>query len=129
MAQDQPSAGILLAAISEFLERDILAATDGRLRFDARIAANLLRIIGRELELGAAHDRAEAADLKRLLDKGGSPSDLNRELTARLREGALDASDEQVMAHLRASVRRKLLIANPTYLDRDVRSSGDEEAS
>ena len=50
---DVPSAHDLVEAVREWLERDVLAGTSGRLQFHARVAINVLAMVERELELGA----------------------------------------------------------------------------
>ena len=42
---DAPSAAELVEAVREWLERDVMAATEGRLRFHARVAVNVLSIV------------------------------------------------------------------------------------
>ena len=116
MTQDRPSAAQLVTAVREFLERDVMAATEGRVHFHARVAVNVLDTVARELELGdgfAAEERQRAAAL---LGHDGEPDALERELAAAIRSGALDDRDDAVRAHVRATVREKLLIANPGYL-------------
>ena len=116
MTQDRPSAVQLLTAVREFLEHDVMAATDGRVRFHARVAVNVLDTVARELELG---DRFAADEEQRsavLLGHEGEADALERELAAAIRSGALDDRDDALRAHVRATVREKLLIANPGYL-------------
>jgi hypothetical protein len=116
MTQDRPSAADLVTAVREFLERDVMTATEGRVRFHARVAVNVLATVARELELGsrfAADERRRAAAL---LGHDGEPDSLERELAAAIRAGSLDDRDDGVRAHVRATVREKLLIANPGYL-------------
>ncbi len=48
----RPTASELLDAVSEFLTGDVMPATTGQVAFHARVAANVLAIIARELELG-----------------------------------------------------------------------------
>ena len=48
----RPTASELLDAVREYLTRDVMAATAGQLAFHARVAANALSIVARELELG-----------------------------------------------------------------------------
>ena len=52
MTQDRPTAAQLVTAVREFLERDVMGATDGRVNFHARVAVNVLNTVARELELG-----------------------------------------------------------------------------
>jgi len=108
---DLPTAAQLLEAVREFLTDDVMNATSGRVRFHARVAANVLAIVERELELGPAQRRTHAEALARL--GVGSEAELARAL----REGSLDDRLEEVVAAVRATVRAKLLVANPRYLD------------
>jgi Domain of unknown function (DUF6285) len=122
MTQDRPTAGELVVAVREFLERDVMAATDGRVQFHTRVAVNVLNIVARELELGDALSRAETERAVALLGHDGAPDDLERELAGAIRSGELDARTDEVRAHVRATVREKLLIANPGYLPDESRA-------
>lgn len=108
---DRPTASELVEAVREFLEREVLTVLEGRLQFHTRVAVNALAIVGRELELGPAQEEAHAAALSRLgvADDG--------ELAAAIREGRLDGFDPAVLDTVRASVRVKLEVANPRYLE------------
>jgi hypothetical protein len=116
MAQDRPTAAELVTAVREFLERDVMAATEGRVHFHTRVAVNVLNTVARELELGAEFDTAERARAAPLLGHDGTTDQLERELAVAIRSGSLDDRDVNVRAHIRATVREKLLIANPGYL-------------
>jgi aminoglycoside phosphotransferase (APT) family kinase protein len=48
----RPTASELLEAVREFLTDQVMPGTSGQLAFHARVAANVLGIAGRELELG-----------------------------------------------------------------------------
>jgi aminoglycoside phosphotransferase (APT) family kinase protein len=50
----RPTASELLAAVREYLLGGVMPATSGQLAFHARVAANALAIVARELELGEA---------------------------------------------------------------------------
>ena len=66
MTQDRPNAAELVAAVREFLERDVMPATDGRVQFHTRVAVNVLNVVERELKLGpdlAPGERARATAL------------------------------------------------------------------
>jgi aminoglycoside phosphotransferase (APT) family kinase protein len=58
----RPTASELLEAVREFLTGEVMPATSGQVAFHARVAANVLAIVARELELGppAADSPAEA---------------------------------------------------------------------
>ena len=108
---DVPTAGQLVEAVREFLEGDVAAATEGRVRFHARVAANVCAIVERELALGRA--QAEAAT-RRWAVLGVAD---DAELAAAIRRGDLDDRYPEVAAAVRETVRDKLLVANPKYLD------------
>jgi len=119
MAQDRPTAAELLQAVREFLERDVMAATEGRVQFHTRVAVNALGMIERELTDGPAFAAAERERAAAVLGHDGDPRVLERELAARIRDGSLDDRLDAVREHVRATVREKLLVANPGYLPAD----------
>ncbi|HEV2370106.1 MAG TPA: DUF6285 domain-containing protein, partial [Acidimicrobiales bacterium] len=106
-----PDAAALVEAVRGFLEGDVMAATSGRVRFHARVAANVLGMVERELVLGGAQRRAHAAGLRRL----GVASE--EELAAAIRDGRLDDRETEVRAFLTAAVRAKLEVAHPSYVE------------
>jgi len=119
--QDVPSAAELIEAVREFLENDVHATAEGRTKFHARVAMNVLGIVQRELELGPAADAAERERLLDLLAGTGPEStlgELNAELARRIRSGSFTGTREALIAHLRETIRDKLAIANPRYLTR-----------
>lgn len=88
---------------------------DPRNAFLARVAGNILGVIGRELTLGPAAQAAAAERLTVLLDHGGSLAELNGELCRKLREGTLDAATPGLIAALKANVLDQLAIDQPNY--------------
>jgi hypothetical protein len=57
---NRPTAAELVAAVAEFLESDVRDATTGAVNFHARVAANVLRTVERELLDDTAAEAAEA---------------------------------------------------------------------
>ncbi|HMG27990.1 MAG TPA: DUF6285 domain-containing protein [Acidimicrobiia bacterium] len=114
--QDRPTAVELLEAIREFLEQDVMPAVEGRVQFHTRVAVNALGMLERELRLGPELDAAERARLGALLGYDADVATLTAELAARIRDGSLDDRHDEVVAAVRASVRAKLLVANPDYM-------------
>ncbi|HUO47263.1 MAG TPA: DUF6285 domain-containing protein [Acidimicrobiales bacterium] len=108
---DVPAAADLLQAVREFLEADVVPATEGRVRFHTRVAANVVAMVARELELGAAMAAAHAQRLARL----GVEDD--EALARAIRSGSLDERLDEVTALVRDSVVDKLRVANPRYMD------------
>jgi hypothetical protein len=116
MTQDRPTAAELVAAVREFLERDVFDATEGRVQFHTRVAVNALGMVERELRLAAAMTTSERARAAAILGHDGDPRGLEQELAAAIRAGTLDERLADVRTHVRATVREKLLVANPSYV-------------
>ena len=108
---DSPSAAELVEAVREFLENDVLGATEGRVQFHTRVAINVLGQVQREIEEGAAMAAAHADRLAAL----GFADDAA--LAGAIRSGELDDRYDEVKAAVWATVRDKLAVANPRYLE------------
>jgi hypothetical protein len=106
---DVPTAAQLVEAVREFLERDVMTATEGRVQFHTRVAMNVLGMVQRELEQGPAQAVAHQAALGRL------GVDDEAALAAAIRAGALDERRADVVDVLRETVAAKLDVANPRY--------------
>src|SRR5205085_9421841 len=107
---DVPTAAQLVEAVREFLEADVMGATEGRVRFHARVAVNVLGMVERELAVGRAQEQAHSAALERL----GVADEA--ELAAAIHDGRLDDRRTELIEVLRQTVRAKLEVANPKYL-------------
>ena len=107
---DVPTAAQLVEAVREFLERDVMAATEGRVQFHTRVAVNALNMVQRELEIGPA----QAAAHRTALDRLGAADEAH--LAAAIRGGELDDRRSEVVEVLRETVRAKLEVSNPRYL-------------
>jgi hypothetical protein len=128
MPDDRPTAGELVDAVTEFLERDVQPSLEGRLAFHSRVAVNALRIVRREMDLGPELDAARHAGLHELLgtdrsgrsgEAGTSTRELEVELARRIRAGSLDEERPELVAYLRATLRLQLDIVHPGYI-RDI---------
>ena len=107
---DMPSAQELVEAVREWLERDVLTTTSGRVQFHTRVAINVLGMVERELEVGQAQAAAHEARLAQL----GCADEAD--LAARIRNGELDDRLPEVRDVVWATVQDKLKVANPKYL-------------
>lgn len=112
---DQPSAAELVAAVREFLEKHAMPALEGHAAFHARVAANTLGIVERQLALGPAQADAERSRLCDLLGVEGSLDELNRELCRRIRDGRLTLETPGLSEHLRETTLAKLAVDQPRY--------------
>ncbi|HEY1830881.1 MAG TPA: phosphotransferase family protein [Acidimicrobiales bacterium] len=106
----RPTAAELVEAVREYVERNVMERSEGGVRFEARIARNVLQTVERELALGPAIAVAHAARVRAL----GFPDD--RTLAIAIRAGDLDELFADVAGALAASARDQLLVANPAYL-------------
>jgi hypothetical protein len=129
--QDRPSREEFLVGLARFLETEVVPALSEPLRFHTRVAANLLKIIERELHLEGDHLRKEAEGLRSLLSRFNQARDstidlkqeireMNEELCRRIREGQADRSlwGQEVFQHLKRTVIQKLEIANPPLIEK-----------
>ena len=103
----RPTAAELVAAVAEFLDGEVRSTTTGAVNFHARVAANALRIVEREL-LDSQADAPQAA----LTALGYEDENA---LAVAIRAGDLDGHDTEVMSCLRELVRHRLAVAHPGY--------------
>jgi hypothetical protein len=109
----RPTAAELVAAVADFLDNDVRTATEGQVNFHARVAANVLRIVERELSDDSAEEVTGPLAAFGFTDEA--------QLAAAIRAGTLDDRAGDVLATLRALVRHRLAVAHPGY---DQSSSG-----
>ncbi len=109
---DVPSAVQLVEAVREWMERDVMTGTTGRLQFHTRVAINSLAMVERELTLGRDQYRHHMDRLSSL----GVASDA--ELAAAIRRGEFDDRIDDVVRVVRRGVVDKLLVANPGHVVR-----------
>lgn len=113
--QDPPSVAELLEATAAFLREVAVPQLSGHASFHARVAANALDIVKRELELRPAAERAEHARLQELLHTDGSLEDLNALLSTRIAVGELDLQTPGLVEHLWTTTLAKVAIDQPSY--------------
>jgi hypothetical protein len=128
--QDRPTAIELLDAVQRFLEEEIVPNTEGRRSFLARVAANAVRMVGREIGAEEEHARREWEGLDALLGPGTPPDSLAERrkalalrtavLCERIREGMADEGPwrAEVLAHARRTVQDKLAVTDPGLFER-----------
>lgn len=129
--QDRPTKEELLASVVTLLRDDVLAVTEGRVRFHVRVAINLLEIVLRELAQEGAQVPVEYAQIAALLADDGTPAQAGHVEPERVRQadaalaeavraGRFDAGPARqvLLRALRTVVDHKLAIANPKFLSR-----------
>jgi aminoglycoside phosphotransferase (APT) family kinase protein len=109
---DRPTTLELLDAARGTLGEDVLPLLRDRAAFELRVTLRALGIVARELIYAEEHAAGHAAALARL----GFADET--ELAAAIRDGTLGARDAELTEVLRATVRAKLEVANPGYLER-----------
>ncbi|MGI8492130.1 MAG: DUF6285 domain-containing protein [Acidimicrobiales bacterium] len=105
----RPTAEELLDAVHGFLRDDLMPSLEDPLRHQVRIAARVVEIAARELELGPAQEAAHRARLEDL----GVAND--HALCEAIRRGDFDGSAELKKA-LTADAIDRLAVANPAWL-------------
>jgi hypothetical protein len=107
--QDRPTPAEVIGAVAAFLKTTVATS------FQARVAANALEMMKRELDLAPAGDAAEHERLKALLGTDGALFDLNVELSRRIATGEIETSSPALIEHLWATTMAKLAVDQPTY--------------
>jgi len=113
--QDQPTPSEILAAVAAFLKEEVAPGTTGRLSFNARVAANALEMMRRQLDTAPAAEASELTSLKAILGQDGDLAALNAELSRRLASGDVDLKTPGVADHLWTTTLAKLYVDQPTY--------------
>ncbi len=96
MSRGIPTSAELVHAVREFLEQEVMPATEGRLSFHARVAVNVLAQVERELLSGLPDTTGDA------------------DLCAAIRAGSVDFA--HAYEEIRETVIAKLRISNPRHL-------------
>jgi hypothetical protein len=128
---DRPTLEELIDAVRLHLESQLIPVIkdDPKLYFQTLVAINVLKIAGREVQLGDTHLRAEWVRLNALENTDiGIPAEppvaqaavalRNEKLCQAIRAGEYDDSPrkDELFAHLIATTCEQLEVANPRYL-------------
>jgi hypothetical protein len=113
--QDRPDPEELLRTVAATLRERLMPQLTGEFAFEARVAANAIDLVVRQLALQPAADTSERQRLAALLGRDGALDELNRELCARIADGRLTQDDPALAAHLWATTLDKLAVDQPTY--------------
>lgn len=128
--QDRPTYDELLAAVEHFLDTEIVPNVPGSRGFHARVAANAIRIVRRELSSEEERLAAEWSGLDAVLGAAERPAgreelrtalrERNEALSALIRSGDADdgETERKVFEHVQRTVRDKLTVSDPALLDR-----------
>ncbi|MDN5938689.1 MAG: DUF6285 domain-containing protein [Salinisphaera sp.] len=112
---DQPSRIELLSAVVGFLRNDAAAELHGRTAFHAKVAANVVDIVRRELEQAQRGDDGLQQQLETLLQTQGDMATLIELLCTRIAAGEMTPKTPGLMSCLWALTMRKLEVDQPRY--------------
>ncbi|MDJ0864558.1 MAG: phosphotransferase family protein [Myxococcota bacterium] len=112
---DMPRADELLGAVRDFLRGDVMQATRGRTHFMARVAANALDVVARELELGPPLRARERERLRALYGAQDELETLRWRLVHELRDGSMPLDRPGLAETLREAVVNQVAIDQPRY--------------
>jgi hypothetical protein len=125
---DRPTADELLRAVELLLDEQLVPSLEGSRKYNARVAANVVRIVRRELQHEERQLDAEWRGLDIVLGPAERPATVsalrqalaerNRELSERIRAGDADAGRfrDLVLAHVRDTVHAKLEVSDPGWV-------------
>jgi hypothetical protein len=104
----------LAEAVAAWIDQ-IRPGLDPRNAFLARVAANAMATIGRELTQGPAAEATAVARMAEVLGHAGTYEELNAELCARIRSGELTVETPGLLPALRVMATDQLAIDQPNY--------------
>jgi hypothetical protein len=113
--QDRPDPIDLVRTVAQTLREKLMPQLSGSSAFEARVAANALDLVARQLERADTSNATETQRLESLLECTETLEDLNRELCARITDGRLAADDPSLKQHLWTTTLDKLAVDQPTY--------------
>src|SRR5579863_6071012 len=102
--QDRPTSVELLEAAADFVENELVPAIQGARQFQARVVANVMRVVAREIKLEDPLVRDEVKALAQLLgydaphlhsldELRAAATSMGDELAAKIRSGEADEGD------------------------------------
>jgi Domain of unknown function (DUF6285) len=116
VSQDRPAAVELLRTVREFVDsvRPKLAGED---QYHAVVAAYVLGIVERELEMAPGFDQRERRELADFTGCAAPLAELPRMLCEGIRDGRYDDRFDELLALLLEHTANKVRIVRPDHLD------------
>jgi uncharacterized protein DUF6285 len=109
-----PKTEELAQAVQAWIDQ-IRPSLDPRNGFLARVAANAMATIGRELTQGPAAEARAVEKMSQVLGHAGTHAELTTELCARIRAGELTVETPGLLAALGVMAADQLAIDQPSY--------------
>ncbi|MFZ9408501.1 MAG: DUF6285 domain-containing protein, partial [Burkholderiaceae bacterium] len=105
----------ILDVVAKMIRDDFIPRLPPDAVFHARVAANAIDLVRRQLEQGDALEAASLERLQALLGQSGSAESLERELCERIRDRRLGMNTPGLIEHLMADTLAKMSIDQPSY--------------
>ena len=112
---DLPRSDELLISVRDFLRDSVMKTSEGRDKFLARVAANSLDIVNRELVLAPRNLQGELKRLREMFSSNQDLGVLRERLVNSLRDRTLSLENEDLHVHLRTTVVNQIAIDQPNY--------------
>ena len=112
---DAPTPVEILEVVAAMIRDQLVPQLPPDAVFHARVAANAIDLVRRQLESGDALEAESLERLQRLLGRSGDADTLERELSERIRRRELNANTPGLLEHLMAVTMAKMSIDQPSY--------------
>jgi hypothetical protein len=111
----RPDPDDLLEAVALYLREQALPELPGHAAYLARVAANALDIVRRQLQQAPRAEAAELQRLRQLLNSDGALAELNRRLCERIAGGEVGLHTPGLAEHLWQTTLDTLAVDQPGY--------------
>jgi hypothetical protein len=112
---DAPTPVEILEVVAAMIRDQLVPQLPPDAVFHARVAANAIDLVRRQLQTGDALEAASLTRLQQLLGQQGDAPALERELCERIRNGSLTTDSPGLIDHLMACTLAKMSIDQPSY--------------
>jgi len=112
---DAPTPVEILEVVAAMIRDQLVPQLPPDAIFHARVAANAIDLVRRQLQTGDALEAASLERLQHLLGHQGDAPALERELCERIRSGSLTTDSPGLIDHLMACTLAKMSIDQPSY--------------
>jgi hypothetical protein len=112
---DAPTPIEILEVVAAMIRDQLVPQLPPDAVFHARVAANAIDLVRRQLQAGDALEAASLERLQQLLGLQGDAPALERELCERIRNGSLTTDSPGLIDHLMACTLAKMSIDQPNY--------------
>lgn len=112
---DEPRGDEILESVAKLIRDVMIPQLPAGAVFQARVAANAIDLVRRQLIDGERFERESHERLRALLGHEGEPAALERELCERIRDRSLTADTPGLLDHLMATTMAKMAVDQPTY--------------